>query len=101
MPTRPPLPRVAAQVLAARSLRGLVDGLISVVLASYLQHLGFDTWRIGVIITATLLGSALFTLLVGLAGHRIELRRVLLGACLLMIGTGVGFATFTSFATLL
>ncbi len=91
----------AGLLLAARGLRGFVDGLISVLLASYLTDLGFSPTEIGVLITGTLLGSAALTLGVGLYGGWISPRRILLFACLLMLATGLGFAGVTSFWPLL
>ena len=44
-----------------------------------------------------LLGSAVLTLAVGLAGHRVPARRLLLAACGLMAATGVGFSAAHSF----
>ncbi len=90
-----------ARIVAARGLRGFADGIVSVVLASYLALVGFSAVEIGALMTATLLGSALLTLAVGLAGSHFAPRRVLLFACALMVGTGLGFATFQSFALLL
>jgi MFS family permease len=92
---------VNTRIIAARGLRGFVDGLVSVVLAGYLAQAGFSAVEVGAIATATLLGSALLTLGVGLAGTRLAPRSVLLCACALMIATGVGFASVQSFALLL
>ncbi len=93
--------RDARYLIQARAIRSFGDGLISTGLAAYLISLGFSETRVGVLITATLLGSAALTLLVGLRGHRIGRRRLLQGASLLMIATGTIFATTTSFAVLL
>jgi MFS family permease len=70
-------------------------------LASYLGTLGFSPVEIGAIVTSTLLGSAVLTLLVGLLGDRLDPRRLLLGATLLMAATGLGFAQVTAFWPLL
>ncbi len=78
-------------------MRGFADGFVSVTLAVYLDHLGFSALRIGAIITSTLLGSALLTLVAGLYQGRLGGRRTLLGACALMAMTGIGFASFTAF----
>ena len=75
----------------------MVDGLVSVVLAQYLTELGFSPFRIGAIVTGTLVGSAALTLGVGLAGGRRSPRRLLLAASALMITTGLGFALVTPF----
>jgi MFS family permease len=87
--------------VAARSLRGFADGLVSVVLAAHLTALGLSAGEIGAVATATLLGSAALTLAVGLGAGRVPPRRVLLAACALMAATGLGFAGLSSFAALL
>ena len=87
----------AGRLITTRAMRGFADGFVSVTLAVYLDDLGFSALRIGAIITSTLLGSALLTLLAGLYQGRIGGRRTLLGACALMAMTGIGFASFTTF----
>lgn len=89
--------RDVRRVFVGRGLRAFVDGLVSVVLAQYLVELGFNPFRVGAIVTGTLLGSAALTLGIGLAGGRRSARRLLLAASLLMIGTGLGFALVTPF----
>ncbi|HLF77064.1 MAG TPA: MFS transporter [Dehalococcoidia bacterium] len=91
----------AGRLVLGRGLRGFVDGMVSVLLASYLTDLGFSPAEIGLLITGTLLGSAALTLAVGLYGGRTSPRRILLFGCLLMLATGVGFAGVTSFWPLL
>jgi MFS family permease len=88
-PTRP--------LVAARSVRAFADGFASVLLARYLTHLGFGAFQTGVIVTATLLGSAALTLLAGLRLARFGARNVLLWSCALMALTGLGFSTMTRF----
>src|SRR5262249_8379528 len=89
------------RILVVRALRGFVDGLVSVLLAGYLTRLGFTPFEVGAIVTGTLLGSAALTVTLGLAGHGLSRRRVLLGAAALMFPTGLGFAGFTDFWPLL
>ncbi|MFL5401008.1 MAG: hypothetical protein ACJ79P_24150, partial [Myxococcales bacterium] len=48
----------ATRLVATRACRGLADGAVSVVLASYLARLGFSPLQVGALVTATLLGSA-------------------------------------------
>jgi len=91
----------AARIVAARALRGLADGFVSVYLAVYLQLLGLSVLQVGAVVAATLLGSAALTLAVGLVAHRLSARHVLLGATVLMLATGVGFAVSTNFWPLL
>ena len=93
--------RDAGRLVAGRALRGFADGFASVLLPAYLTALGFGPLRIGVLVTATLLGSAALTLGVGLLGHRLPARRVLLFACALMLATGAGFGALQGYAALL
>jgi MFS family permease len=89
------------RLTVARGLRGFADGVVSVLLASYLTHLGFPPIQVGAIVTATLLGSSALTIVVGVFGHRLPRKRVLLATTLLMLATGVGFAGFTTYWPLL
>src|SRR4051812_30767895 len=93
--------RDAGRLVTTRALRGLADGAVSVVLASYLERLGFSPFQVGTLVTTTLLGSAVLTLGIGLLAHRVERRRILLAACGLMVGTGFAFASVTAFWPLL
>jgi MFS family permease len=88
-------------LVTTRVIRGFSDGVVAVVLASYLTSLGFSSLAVGTIVTGTMLGSAALTLAVGLWGGRLDRRRVLLAACALMLATGLGFAGVTSFWPLL
>ncbi len=87
----------AKLLLTTRALRGFADGAVSVILPSYLAALGYGSFQIGTIVFGMLLGSAILTLWVGLANIHITARRVLLGASVLMLLTGVGFYIFTGF----
>src|SRR5687768_507889 len=88
-------------LLAARALRAFGDGLVSLLLPAYLAALGHGPFEIGLIATATLAGSSVLTLLVGLRAHRFSGRSLLLGASLLMALTGVAFTLAESFWPLL
>jgi MFS family permease len=91
----------ARLLLCGRALRAFGDGFVSLLLPVYLTLLGFDALAVGVLTAVTLAGSAALTLLVGLRAQRYGHRRLLLGATLLMIGTGMGFALETRFWPLL
>ena len=80
------------RILWARGLRDFGDGLVAVVLPAYLVALGYGAGEVGAVATIALLGSALMTLGVGVAGARADPRRLLLLAALLMAATGLGFA---------
>ena len=88
-------------ILMARALRAFADGYVAVLLPAYLLALGHGQLEVGLLSTATLLGSALATLAVGRWGHRFALRRLLLAAAVLMIATGLGFASMTALWPLL
>lgn len=88
-------------ILVARALRAFTDGFVAVILPAYLLALGHGQLEVGFLSTATLTGSALATLAVGRWGHRFSLRRLLLGAAVLMTVTGLGFASLTSLWPLL
>src|SRR5438552_7866768 len=89
--------RVTNRILIARGLRAFGDGYVSLLLPLYLLGLGYGPLQVGIIATATLLGSGLLTLLVGLCAHRFHYRSVLLAATMLMAATGLGFAACTQF----
>ncbi|MGZ8272852.1 MAG: MFS transporter [Burkholderiaceae bacterium] len=91
----------ARTLIACRALRAAVDGYVAVLLPAYLLALGLDVWSVGVLSTATLLGSAAATIAVGAWGHRFRHRNLLLGAAVLMVGTGLGFAVLSDFWPLL
>jgi MFS family permease len=82
-------------LLMGRALRAFGDGFTSLLLPVYLKLLGFDPLAIGVLTAVKLAGSAALTLLVGFRAGRHGHRLLLLGATLLMIGTGMGFALET------
>jgi MFS family permease len=88
-------------LLASRGVRGFADGYVSVLLPVYLLGLGFDGLQIGAVATATLVGSAALTLLVGFIAHRFRARPLLSSAALLMAATGAGFTVVHDFWPLL
>ena len=60
----------ARRLLFGKGLRAFTDGLVSIVLPVYLLRLGYSAFGVGAIVTSTLLGSALLTLVIGLFAHR-------------------------------
>lgn len=91
----------AGLILAARGIRAFTDGYVALLLPYYLTLLGYSAFEVGLIATATLLGSGVLTLLTGLFAYRFRLHAMLSAACLLMLGTGLGFAVVTAFWPLL
>ncbi|WP_334190064.1 MFS transporter [Noviherbaspirillum sp.] len=86
-----------SRLLWVRGLRAFADGYISLLLPIYLISLGLSPFEVGVIATATLLGSGLLTLLAGLHAWRLQYRTLLLMAAALMAATGFSFAAVTEF----
>jgi MFS family permease len=93
--------RDASILLFTRTVRSLSDGFVSVLLASYLAQLGFSDVRVGAVATATLLGTAVATLLAGAVTDRLGRRRVLFSATLLAAGTGIAMASSSAFVPVL
>lgn len=91
----------ARRIVRTRGLRALVDGVVAVILPGYLLAAGLDTVQVGAVITATLLGSAAVTLAIGLRGGAVPRRRLLELLALVMVATGLAFATASGFAVLL
>ena len=89
------------RLLIAKGLRAFGDGFVSLLLPLYLLELGFGPMEVGIIATATLFGSGILTLVVGLHAYRYSHRALLLMASVLMAGTGLGFATVSDFWPLL
>jgi MFS family permease len=89
------------RLLWVRALRAFGDGYVSLLLPLYLIELGHSPFQVGVIATATLVGSGILTLLVGLHAYRFRYRTLLLMATVLMIATGLGFAAVSDFWPLL
>jgi MFS family permease len=91
----------AKLILAARGIRAFTDGYVALLLPYYLTLLGYSALQVGLLATATLLGSGLLTLLVGVFAYRFRLHTLLSTACLLMLATGAGFAAVSDFIPLL
>lgn len=98
----PPGTRPEAKLLiAARGLRAFGDGYVSLLLPFHLAHMGYSALEIGIIVTATLLGSGAMTLGIGLISHRFRSRDLLCAGSLLMLATGIAVAWVTDFWPLL
>src|ERR1700709_2424395 len=78
-------------LFVARGLRGFGDGFAILILPAYLTVLGYGPVAIGAVATASLLGTALFTLAIGLIAPRHDLRSLLLVGAALMAMTGLAF----------
>jgi MFS family permease len=81
-------------IYAARAARGFGDGFAALVLPAYLLEIGFESFEIGVVATAALLGSAAMTLAIGFLASRHDLRGLLVMCALLTVVTGVVVPSF-------
>jgi MFS family permease len=90
-----------ARIVWVRGMRAFADGFVSLLLPAYLIALGMGPVEVGLIATATLLGSGVTTILAGLFAWRFEQRNLLLAAAALMALTGAGFAGLHHFWPLL
>ena len=79
-------------LLATRGVRSFGYGFLSIILAIYLHLIGFSNILIGAVLSATLLGSAAFTIFASAYADRIGRRRMLLLLALLMAISGIAFA---------
>jgi MFS family permease len=80
-----------ALLYAARGLRGFGDGFAIIILPAYMTALGYDAVAVGLVATASLLGTAFLTLLVGWIAPRHDLRALLIFGAGLMAATGAVF----------
>jgi MFS family permease len=85
----------------ARALRGLGDGFAILILPVYLQAIGFSPQQIGIVASASLLGTAALTLITGFIAPRFELRHLFLAGAGLMVFTGLMFPAAETIALVL
>ena len=88
-------------LLAARTLRTFAYGFLSVVLAIYLKLLGFNDLYIGIILSATLINSVVFTLVASFYADRLGRRKVLIVYSALMSISGLVFFVTSNYMALI
>jgi MFS family permease len=86
---------------AARALRGFGDGFAIIILPVYLSAVGFSPQAIGIVASASLLGTAVLTLIAGFIAPRFELRSLFLAGAGLIVFTGLIFPAAETFAFVL
>jgi len=89
------------RLLLARVLRTFAYGYLSVVLGVYLDRLGLDPTRIGIVLTSAIAGSAVMTVGWSLFADRYGRRRTISTMAVLMAVGGLAFALTDSFAVLI
>jgi MFS family permease len=85
----------------ARALRGFGDGFAILILPVYLTVIGFSPLKIGIVASASLLGTAALTLIVGFIAPRFELRNLFLAGAGLIVLTGSIFPAAETLAPVL
>src|SRR5262245_51213698 len=88
-------------LLFTRSLRLSAYGALSVVLVLYLTELGFATSQIGLLLTLTLVGDTVVSLVLTTRADRVGRRRILIAGAVLMSLAGLIFALTRNFVVLL
>jgi MFS family permease len=88
-------------LLAARTLRTFAYGFLNVILAIYLKLVGIEDFYIGLILTATLINSIIFTLITSFYADRIGRRKILILYAALMSLSGVIFFVTTNYIALI
>src|SRR3954447_19327142 len=89
--------RLISLLYVARGLRGFGDGFAIIILPAYMTALGYDAVAVGLVATASLLGTALLTLIVGWLSPGHDLRALMLSGAGLMIATGLAFPNVEHF----
>jgi MFS family permease len=88
-------------LLAARILRTFAYGFLSVILAIYLKLAGFNDLYIGIILSATLINSVVFTLIASFYADRLGRRKLLIVYSALMVVSGFVFFVTSNYMALI
>jgi MFS family permease len=80
-----------ALLYLGRGVRGFGDGFATIILPAYLTVIGYGPVEIGMVLSASLLGTAVLTLAVGVIAPRHDLRTLMLFGAALMALTGLAF----------
>lgn len=84
-----------------RIIRLFAYGLVSIVLVLYLSKTGLSDWQIGLLLSCTLLGDAVISLLITTSADRIGRRRMLMLGAVLMTLAGIVFVLTSNFIFLI
>jgi MFS family permease len=95
------LTRDGRLLLAAKLVRSFAYGFLSVILAIYLDLIGFEGFLIGLILTTTLINSVIFTLIASFYADKIGRRKFLLLYAALMSVSGFIFTVSENYFALI
>ena len=90
----------ARLLFLTRFSRLFAYGALSVVLIFYLKSIGLSESRIGILLTLTLVGDTLVSLILTTRADRVGRRRMLIIGSFLMAGAGIAFACTHNFVLL-
>jgi MFS family permease len=95
------LTRDGQLLFLTRFIRLFSYGMLAIVLVLYLTSIGLNESQTGVLMTLTLAGDTVISLVLTTQADRIGRRRMLIAGSLLMAGAGLAFALTSSFPMLL
>ncbi|MBI5377191.1 MAG: MFS transporter [Thaumarchaeota archaeon] len=95
------LSREGKLLLTARIVRTFAYGFLSIILAIYLKLIGFDEILIGIVLSATLVNSVIFTLVASFYADKIGRRKILIIYALLMSVSGAIFLVTNNYIALI
>lgn len=93
--------RDAWLIIIARCCRMIAFGTNSLILALFFSALQFTDFQIGLFMTLTLAGDVFLSLILTVIADRVGRRKILMGGSVMMILSGMVFATFSNFWILL
>lgn len=88
-------------LICSMGIRSFAQGSASVILALYLDKLGYSLVEIGAFLSAGIAGSATFTIIVSLISETVGRRRMMVFFALLMGAAGLGMIFFNNFFALM
>lgn len=88
-------------LLTARIVRTFAYGFLSIILAIYLKLIGFDEILIGIVLSATLVNSVIFTLVASFYADKIGRRKILIIYAFLMSVSGAIFLVTNNYIALI
>ncbi len=88
-------------ILSARIIRTFSYGFLSVILAIYLQLVGFNEILIGFVLTATLVNSVIFNIVSSVYADKIGRRKFLILYAVLMVISAIVFFLTTNYVALI
>lgn len=88
-------------ILSARVARTFAYGFLSIIIGIYLKLTGFSEIQIGIVLSATLVNSVIFTLLASFYADRIGRKKILIIYGVLMGISGAIFLTTNNFVALI